>query len=182
MFPERRMQRFTAMTRFPVLLLSLGFAAVALDAQMLSSSKVSVEAEVQPARILPGSSGKLLLTLVIVPGWHINANGASRENVLPTEFVWMPPNGVAMTKIEYPRGEPVRVAFQDEPLMAYRDEVQIVVDFRVDKTAKPGVVTLAGEVTVQACSDEVCLAPSDLEVSVPVEILRPIYPGRKPPR
>jgi thiol:disulfide interchange protein DsbD len=94
----------------------------------------------------------------------------------------MPPNGVAMTKIEYPRGEPVRVAFQDEPLMAYRDEVQIVVDFRVDKTAKPGVVTLAGEVTVQACSDEVCLAPSDLEVSVPVEILRPIYPGRKPPR
>lgn len=165
-----------------LLLLSLGFALDVLDAQMLSSTKVNVEAEVHPARILPGSSGKLLLTLVIVPGWHVNANGASRENVLPTEFVWMPPSGVAMTKIEYPRGEPVRVAFQDEPLIAYQDEVQIVVDFRVDKTAKPGSITFAGEVTVQACSDELCLAPSDLEVNVPVEILRPIYPGKRPTR
>jgi thiol:disulfide interchange protein DsbD len=182
MFLKREVERPGIMKLLPLLLLSLGFAAGALDAQMLSSAKVSVEAEVQPARILPGSSGQLLLTLVIVPGWHVNANGASRENVLPTEFVWMPPNGIAMTRVEYPRGEPVRVAFQDEPLMAYRDEVQIVVDFRVDKTAKPGVVNFIGEVTVQACSDEVCLAPSDLEVNVPVEILRPIYPGKRPTR
>ncbi len=160
----------------------LGFSACLLRAQTQSSTKVEVVAEVVPPRILPGSPGKLVLTIGIAPGWHISAYGTTGENVLPTLFGWTPPPGFTVTKTDYPTGEPVKVAFQDDPLIAYQDEVQIVVDFRVGDTVRPGTVLLAGEVSVQACSDEVCLMPSDLEVSVPVDILRPIRLKKKPSR
>jgi DsbC/DsbD-like thiol-disulfide interchange protein len=170
------------MNRLPLVLLSLGLAAGLLPAQPVSSTRVSVFGEVLPPRILPGSTGKLILTLVMAPGWHINAHGASAENVIPTEFSWSPPPGFTVIQIQYPNGEPVKVTFQDEPLVAYQDEVQIVVDFKVGNTVTPGSVPLVGEVAVQACSDEVCLAPSDLPVSVPVDILRPIRLKKKTPR
>lgn len=170
------------MNRSIVILLSLALGAASLRSQPVSATKVSVVAEVFPPRILPGGSGKLVLTLIIAPGWHVNANGMAGEDVLATEFGWTPPPGFSVTGTQYPRGEPVMVSFQKEPLVAYQDEVQIVVDFRVGETVKPGTVLLAGEVTVQACSEDVCLMPSDLEVSVPVDVLRPIRVGRKPPR
>jgi thiol:disulfide interchange protein DsbD len=157
------------------MVLSCSFAR----AQGISSSAVSVDAEVFPPRILPGSSGKLILTLVMAPGWHVNSNDSQGENLYPTEFSWKPPAGLTVTQVQYPKGIPVRVSFQDEPVMVYQDEVQIVVDFRVESTVRPGPVPLAGEITVQACSDEVCLAPSELPVNASVEILRPIRPKRK---
>lgn len=172
----------TPMNRLLLILLSLGPVAASLHAQPVSSASVSVVVEALPPRILPGASGKLILTLVIAPGWHINAFGASGENVIPTEFAWSPPPGFTVTRIQYPNGEPVKVAFQDDPLVAYQDEVQIVVDFKVGDTVKPGTVPLVGEVAVQACSDEVCLAPSDLPVNASVDVLRPIRLKRKPPR
>ena len=170
------------MKTLPVTVLLAALVTPLLRAQPVSAGKVSVVAEVFPPRVFPGASGKLVLTLIIVPGWHINAFGRSAEDVLPTEFGWTPPPGFAVTETEYPKGEPVRVSFQKEPLIAYQDEVQIVVGFRVGEAVKPGTVLLTGEVTVQACSEDLCLMPSDLPVSVPVEILRPIHPNKNPRR
>ncbi len=166
---------------FAVLAL-LALVAPLLRAQQASAAKVSVVGEVDPPRILPGASGKLVLTVSIAPGWHINSFGMTAEDVLPTEFGWAPPPGFSVTSTQYPKGEPVRVSFQNEPLFAYQDEVQIVVDFRVGEAVKPGTVQLTGDLTVQACSEAVCLMPSDLEVSVTVEILRPIRLRKTPPR
>jgi len=148
------------------------------SAQGVSSSAVSVDAEVFPPKILPGLTGKLILTLVMAPGWHVNSHDSQGETFYPTEFSWRPPAGIRVEQIQYPRGIPVKVAFQDEPLLVYEDEVQIVIDFRVASGVKPGIVALVGEMTVQACSDEVCLAPSDLPVNASVEILRPIRPRK----
>ncbi len=166
------------MIRLLAMTLSLALAAGSLRAQV-SATKVSMDAEVSPSRILPGFSGKIVLTLGIAPGWHINAHGKVGGYVLPTEFVWTPPPGFTVTEIQYPKAEPVQVSFQDEPLLAYQDEVQIVVNFRVGDTVKPGTVHLVGEITVQACSEDVCLQPSDLEVNVPVDILRPVRLKKK---
>lgn len=170
------------MNRPLVLLMVLGFSASLLAAQQASSSKVSVVAEVFPPRILPGSAGRFVLTISVAPGWHISAHGTTGEYVLPTEVDWTPPPGFTVTKIQYPAGEPVKVAFQDEPLVAYQDEIQIVLDFRVGDSTRPGAIPLVGEVAVQACSDEVCLVPSEVEVSVPVEILRPLRLKKRIPR
>lgn len=163
-------------------LVSLALAFPLLRAQPASAAKVSVVGEVEPPRILPGAAGKLVLTVSIAPGWHLNSFGMTAEDVLPTEFGWAPPPGFAVTSTQYPRGEPIRVSFQKEPLLAYQDEVQIVVDFRVGEAVKPGTVQLTGDLTVQACSENVCLMPSDLEVRVPVEILRPIRLKKTPTR
>jgi thiol:disulfide interchange protein DsbD len=162
------------MNRLFAVILSLALVAPLLRAQPASASKVSVVGEVMPPRILPGASGKLVLTISIAPGWHLNSYGMTAEDVLPTEFGWTPPPGFVVTGTQYPRGEPVSVSFQKEPLYAYQDEVQIVVDFRLGEAVRPGTVLLAGDLTVQACSENVCLMPSDLEVSVPLEVLRPI--------
>ncbi len=170
------------MNRPIAVMLCLVLAGSLLRAQPASAAKVNVGAEVVPPRMLPGSSGRLLLTVSIAPGWHINAYGMTGEDVLPTEFGWAPPPGFTVTGTQYPRGEPVSVAFQKDPLFAYQDEVQIVVDFRVGDAVKPGTIRLTGDLTVQACSENVCLMPSELEVSVPVEILRPIRPQKRPPR
>ncbi len=168
------------MNRQFALMVSLLLVGPLLRAQPASAAKVSVVGEVVPPRILPGFSGRLVLTVSIAPGWHINSYGMTGEDVLPTEFGWTPPPGITVTGTQYPRGEPVNVAFQKEPLFSYHDEVQIVVSFRVGEAVKPGTIHLTGDLTVQACSENVCLMPSDLEVSVPLEILRPVRPKKNP--
>ncbi len=84
------------------------------------------------------------LTLEIAPGWHIQANPASEEYLVPTEVV--AEGGVEVRGLRYPAGESV-----------YSGRVQIVGEMRGG-----GRLTLR----FQPCDDTRCLPP----VEHPVEI------------
>jgi hypothetical protein len=99
----------------------------------------------------------VLITLRIDPGYHVNANPASNEYLIPTTIAF---HGVAPERIAYPPATPFRPAFADEAIDVYEGTVVVAASFPMG--ALDRVHDLGFTVTAQACTKEICLPPNDI--------------------
>jgi hypothetical protein len=97
--------------------------------------------------------------LEIDPGFHINANPASFEYLIPTTLTFA---GVLPTQIAYPLSVQFKPKFADAPLDVYQGTVTIAAFF--SKGTLGQTPDLRTSVTAQACTDSICLPPADLPV------------------
>jgi uncharacterized protein YyaL (SSP411 family) len=88
---------------------------------------------------------EFIVKLEIREGWHINANPASLEFLIPTRVTG------PVRKVRYPPGDPLRFAFVDERLQVYSSRVAI----RGEVDEKTGSL----ELSYQACDERRCLPP-----------------------
>lgn len=132
-----------------------------------SSDKVRLKI-VGDSKALTGDAGEIVLALDIEPGWHVNANPASMEFLIPT-VASSSVNGQSLEiPIQYPRGRVSDITLGDTALEVYDDDASI--RLLPDET-HTAMLKEAGKldmtVRVQACSDEgVCLAPADLPLTL----------------
>jgi len=91
------------------------------------------------------------------PGYHINANPASDDYLIPTSVAFA---GPIPERIVYPPGIPFKPAFADDPINVYEGTVVVAATFTT------GVLDrahgLGFTVTAQACTKEICLPPNDI--------------------
>lgn len=139
---------------WPALLAAL-HAAPPLPSQSLdSASHVTVRASWQ--------RNKLILRLTIAKGYHVNANPASLPSLIPTNLNVV---GIAPRRVLYPKPSRLRATFSGEDLDVFEGSVRIVALMPEKAAGQP----LRGSLTVQACTDRLCLAPATIafEVRVP---------------
>ena len=107
------------------------------------------------------ASGAVLITLRIDPGYHVNANPASNEYLIPTTVAF---SGFAPERIVYPPAARFKPVFADEPINVYEGTVVIAATF------SPGALDRAHDldftVTAQACTARICLPPDDIPARV----------------
>ena len=99
----------------------------------------------------------LLITLRIDPGYHINANPASNDYLIPTSVAFP---GITPERITYPPTIPFTPAFADGPIDVYEGAVVVVANFA--STTLERMHELGFTVTAQACTKEICLPPDDI--------------------
>lgn len=127
-----------------------------------SSDKVRLKVAGDPSRAL--ENDEILVTLDMDPGWHVNANPASMEFLIPTAASAAANGEPVDIPIQYPPGRVSDITLGDTAIEVYDDGANIRV-IPTEEAKEAGVVEL--KVRVQACSDEgVCLAPSDLSVTL----------------
>jgi uncharacterized protein len=102
---------------------------------------------------------KLVVTLRIDPGFHINANPASFENLIPTSLMFA---GVKPLRVVYPKATRFKPKFLSEALDVYQGTVAIAA--YLPKGTFSRSVPLGITVTAQACTDVICLPPATLPV------------------
>ena len=103
----------------------------------------------------------LLVTLRVDPGFHINANPASADYLIPTSITF---DGSVPEDVSYPPASRLKAGFADEPLDVYEGDIVIAVRFpagALDRTHG-----LRFTVTAQACTEKICLPPADLAKSI----------------
>lgn len=122
--------------------------------------KISVSALSKKQTILK-SPFDVLVQLEIDEGWHINANPASDDFLIPTTVSVSPDTSVEVLSIVYPKGKQLDFSFNDQPVSVYEGLLEIQMQLQL----KPGVsredafpVNLNLE--YQACDDQRCLPPS----------------------
>ncbi|MBX2853738.1 MAG: DUF255 domain-containing protein [Rhodobacteraceae bacterium] len=94
--------------------------------------------------------GQLLrISLQLAEGWHLNAHETLQEELIPIELM-----GDSIEDVAYPEPVTRTLGFQDEPLALIEGDAELVAVLK-DEAAT------AVRLTVQACSDAVCLAPED---------------------
>jgi uncharacterized protein YyaL (SSP411 family) len=106
----------------------------------------------------------ITVILVVDPGYHVNANPASFDYLIPTRL-WI--EGLNNVRVRYPDATVIRPKFAPEGLKVYSGDV------RLQATAPKGAVNRdkrpVGHVHVQACNDEICLPPATLPILIKTE-------------
>lgn len=156
-------------------LLFLSFLLGAAQASAMDDSSSVVKAQ-GFASLDPAHAGSLLTVAVRVEvkdGWHVNAREGLPEYFIPVglelpEF----PQGTWASKPRYPAGTPRALGGEAEPFPVYEGKFLLAVEARLAKDLAPGKHSLPLRLKVQACDDQVCLAPAVIEVKVPLRVGR----------
>lgn len=135
-----------------------------------SAGKVSVDAKLSQNVVPAGSSFRVAVLVNIEDGWHVNSNQPTLDYLIGTTFSLDEISGFSVLDSQYPEAEMLTFNFAEEALAVYEGEVPVFLNIQTSDTLKPGRYDIKGRARVQACNDEVCLAPSTIDVSIPVEV------------
>lgn len=109
----------------------------------------------------------LLIKLRIDAGYHINANPASFDYLVPTSVTFVGENPV---RIEYPPPVFFKPRFADEAIAVYEGSVAIAATFGEGALDRNRALRVT--ITAQACTDQTCLPPADLPALAPQPVAR----------
>jgi hypothetical protein len=99
---------------------------------------------------------EVIVTVVIDPEFHINANPASLDYLIPTT---LNVTNETPLRVTYPPPVSFKPKFAERAIVVYQGKIQIIAEFPASSGRSP---YLFGTLTVQACTDTICLPPADL--------------------
>ncbi|MFT6873955.1 MAG: hypothetical protein ACI9XK_000493 [Granulosicoccus sp.] len=103
---------------------------------------------------------KLVVTVTLADGWHVNSNAPLQDYLIPTELTNTA--GRSLENINFPQARLRTLGFQRAELSLYENEFELQAKWPGHKEANSTVVNLQ----VQACNDEICLAPETLVMTI----------------
>jgi DsbC/DsbD-like thiol-disulfide interchange protein len=131
--------------------------AVIMQEAMETKAHVKVSAS-EPKR--EGNSLTVTAVLDIAQGWHINANPASLDFLIPTSVDVREDSGKAEVKPTYPDARAMTTPLGD--IKVYDGKVSIPIKVTLPGSAE----NIRLLVRAQACKETTCLAPSDWVIPV----------------
>ena len=143
--------------------------AVNKEPAQVSSTSV-VKATPEEITLAKNTSGDAVVRLKVQDGYHVNANPASFSYLIPTELKVTPASGVSVDFITYPDPVTRTFSFADEPLRVYEGDTMVKAKLKAAPSAETGKHNLSAQLRVQACNDQVCYPPGQIEVTIPVTI------------
>lgn len=102
------------------------------------------------------------IEIELAPGWHINARQPGEDFFIPTvlKIAGREPEGVV-----YPEALERKLGFHDDVLKLYEGTVALEYKLDADESAAAG--PHRASLSIQACSDKICLSPETVELIVP---------------
>ncbi len=125
---------------------------------------------VKPLSLEKGKKGEVVVSLSVKKGFHVQANPASRPQLIATKVDVIPSAGIEVGQAAYPASKEYKVGGLDFAVATFDGAFDVKVPVSAGASAKPGKVSLEGRVKYQACDDKVCFPPTMAKFSVPVEI------------
>ncbi len=124
----------------------------------------------EAVEIAAGSSAEASVLLSIQKGYHLNANPPTYAYLKATELEFNPNAELSVGFISYPDPIVKKFPFAEKPIAIYEGDINVKVLLKAATAAKQGASNLAGILKVQACDDQVCYPPGELQVTIPVTI------------
>ena len=134
-----------------------------------SADLVQTEPFVSVDRLVPGETFQVAARLKVDDGWHINANPASFDFLIPTTLEVNSDLPVEVLGIDYPPSTQFKSAFVEQSISVYAGDVVVRATLRLDgKAPSASQGRLELKLRYQACDESHCLAPA--EVILPLEV------------
>ncbi|RUM85091.1 MAG: thioredoxin [Candidatus Thioglobus sp.] len=104
-------------------------------------------------------NNEIAINLDLNPLWHVNSNQPLQDSLIATKVNNMDVEHWTITKASYPKGKLAKLGFSKDKISIYKDQVSIKLSLsqRSKDYVKPSL-----SLTLQACSDKVCLPPTTL--------------------
>lgn len=176
-FEENYTERYTGSE---ILIRRYGAAAGSAH-QTMETRHLKVSSAASSDRVSAGQRIALTLDLEMKPRMHIYAPEVKEYK--PVE--WKITGGATPHAVEFPPSKTLRLEAIDETVPVYEGTVRLVRDVTVGR-AKPGPLTIEGELLYQACDDKQCYVPQSIplkwELMVePLDVERAVSPPKPKP-
>ncbi len=125
-----------------------------------------------PVSIVPGGKAEARLSFVVAEGFHVQANPPSDNYLVPTKLQLELSHSVYSDSPKYPPGKRYRLQGSETDLLTYEGSFELGIVFHASADAKPGDFLLHGKLSYQACNSRSCLAPTSIDLELPVRIAR----------
>ncbi len=114
---------------------------------------------------------EFVVLATIEPKWHINANPAHPDYLIPTTVTVKSKTGVTVAAVSFPAGIDLRMEGESEPVKVYEGEVRFRGTFTVPAAAAGKPDELEVVVQYQACNDKTCLPPKKVSTTHAIEVV-----------
>jgi hypothetical protein len=102
---------------------------------------------------------EISINLDLNPLWHINSNQPLQDSLIATEITNLDTQNWTIENSTYPQGELAKLGFSKDQISIYKDQAKIGLKLKQhSKTYMTPTLLL----TLQACSDKVCLPPTTM--------------------
>ncbi len=164
------MKAFQSFLIFILIFILHGAAAFAQPRS--SAETVDIEHRLSLEQVVAGEEFTLVLVLDIKDNWHINAHRPIQDYLIGTELSLDYQDFFFLADIVYPQPQEYEFSFAGgEVLLVYEGTEHIFMTLRASSSLEPGEYFLGGTLSVQACDDNTCLAPSFIEVEIPLDVV-----------
>lgn len=136
-----------------------------------SATKVNVSTLLSVNKVHAGTQFQAAVVLDIIDGWHLNAHIPSFDYLIGTELNLTLPEGVQLLDVRYPEAKELKFDFAEDALKVYDGSSTIFIVLKVSRDMAIGEHKIVGKLQVQACDDQVCLAPSTMDMVIPFEVV-----------
>lgn len=132
--------------------------------------KVSINVIAGQDSAKSGSEIQFAVAMDIENGWHLNAHNPPLDYLIGVELEMSSSNRAIVSDLQYPKPLQKKFSFAEEVLDVYEGKSYVLLKAKTGKNLKAGTYNLTGELTIQACSDNVCLPPSTADLTFPFTI------------
>ncbi|HKP84450.1 MAG TPA: cytochrome c biogenesis protein CcdA, partial [Blastocatellia bacterium] len=160
--------------RFIIHTVSALLVALSLTIMAFAQSEEVVKARGYASvdAVRPGDKFKIAVALEVAEGYHINAHVPTESFLVATVVAFGSPAGLHVAEEKYPAPTHRKFAFSENKEYAVHEgTAYITADAEADKSLAVGASVIRALVTVQACNDSQCLAPSSIDVEIPIKVL-----------
>jgi len=116
-----------------------------------------------------GSAAKGTIVMSIPGSLHVNSNRPNSEYAIPT-VVKISATGAKVGVVMYPRGRNRKFGFSEDNINVYEGRTVFNFNIAVPANFKGNVVKVRAVVRYQACTDEVCYAPKNKEITLTAKV------------
>jgi len=147
---------------------------------MSTADQVDISVALSADAVEAGGTIDAAIVLDIRDTWHINSHMPTFDYLIGTVAAIDPKEGFIVANTKYPMGRMLTLGFADEPISVYDGRTIIFVSMKVSGRITAGTDTMSALLTIQACNDQVCLAPSKVAVPIALTIVpagTPVVPA-----
>lgn len=145
-----------------LLLFSLAMADAALPAPKIQAPNLM--------HLARGKDSAAQIDVSLGAPFHIQANPASKKNLIPTELMIETSSGISLKAVTYPQGAPFRLNQVAAPISVYQGQFGIGFSLNASARAPRGKRLVHAKLRYQACDEKTCFRPSEVPFDFWVEI------------
>jgi thiol:disulfide interchange protein DsbD len=166
------MKNKTASTLSTLLFIAGVFFTISQPAGAALLNSASVVKVQGFSSLQPVHAGTLLTVAVeikIKPGWHANAHEGLPEGFIPMTLSLSPNAPASLVAVRFPEGEKKALAGFPQAFPVYEKGVTIFADLQLKDKIPSGNLKLPFQLRLQACDNQVCLAPAVVSGFIPLK-------------
>ena len=136
----------------------------------LDASQALVTATAKIKTRTKGNQIDVEVQVKIAAGWHINANPAGQDNLIPTTITVDKDALIEINNVKYPKGKSMKFEFSPESVNVYEGTFTIPLKLKQkpDTLIKKGVPIIL-KLNYQACNDTECSLPQELNIPLKIK-------------